>query len=44
MLRLTRQEQTVLIVVILLLATGWAVRTFRSAKPPAVIPSNALSP
>lgn len=44
MLRLTKQEQTVLIVVILLLATGWAVKTYRSARPPGAVTANTLSP
>ena len=44
MLRLTRQEQTVLIVVVLLLATGWAVKAYRAAKPPPALNSRALAP
>lgn len=31
---LTKQEQFVLSVVILLLLTGWAVKTYRTAHPP----------
>ena len=42
--RLTKQEQTVLIVVILLLVTGWAVKAYRTANPPAASTSIALSP
>jgi hypothetical protein len=34
MLQLTKQEQTVLIIVILLLLTGWVVRAYRTAHPP----------
>lgn len=33
MLNLTKQEQTVLAVVILLLLTGFAVKTYRTAYP-----------
>ena len=33
MLNLTRQQQTVLILVLLLLASGWAVKTWRAAHP-----------
>ena len=35
MWRLTKQEQTVLIMLILLLVTGWAVKAYRTAHPPA---------
>jgi len=31
----TRQEQTVICVVALLLLTGWAVKAWRTAHPPA---------
>lgn len=33
--RLTRQEQIVLCVVLGLLLTGWAVKAYRTAHPPA---------
>jgi len=33
--RLTKQEQLVLCLVLLLLLTGWAVKTWRAAHPPA---------
>jgi len=33
--RLTRQEQMVLGIVLGLLLTGWAVKTYRTAHPPA---------
>ena len=32
--RLTRQEQLVLAVVLVLLLTGWAVKYYRAAHPP----------
>jgi len=35
MLRLTKQEQLVLCLVLGLLLTGWAVKTYRLAHPPA---------
>jgi hypothetical protein len=35
MIRLTKQEQLVLCVVLGLLLTGWAVKTYRTAHPPA---------
>jgi hypothetical protein len=35
MLRLTRQERTVLCVVLFLLLTGWMVKAWRTAQPPA---------
>jgi hypothetical protein len=35
MTRLTKQEQLVLCVVLGLLLTGWAVKTYRTAHPPA---------
>jgi hypothetical protein len=34
MLNLTRQQQTVLCVVLLLLVSGWAVKAWRQAHPP----------
>jgi hypothetical protein len=34
--RLTKQEQLVLCVVLGLLLTGWAVKVYRTARPPAV--------
>lgn len=36
MAHLTKQEQTVLILVIFLLLTGWAVKAYRTAHPPTV--------
>jgi len=33
--RLTKQEQWVLCIVLGLLLTGWAVKTYRTAHPPA---------
>ena len=35
--RLTKQEQLVLCVVLGLLLTGWAVKTYRAAHPPAAV-------
>jgi hypothetical protein len=35
MIRLTKQEQLVLCLVMGLLLTGWAVKTYRLAHPPA---------
>jgi hypothetical protein len=35
MLRLTRQERTVLCVVLFLLLTGWMVKAWRAVQPPA---------
>jgi hypothetical protein len=35
MWRLTRQEQTVLLVVMSLLLVGWAVKAYRTTHPPA---------
>jgi hypothetical protein len=32
---LTKQEQLVLCIVLALLLTGWAVKTYRTAHPPA---------
>jgi len=37
MFRLTKQEQLVLCVVLGLLLTGWAVKTYRTAHPPATM-------
>jgi hypothetical protein len=34
--RLTKQEQLFLIIVLGLLLTGWAVKTYRTAHPPTV--------
>ncbi|MGA2786629.1 MAG: hypothetical protein ABSF60_03800 [Verrucomicrobiota bacterium] len=34
---LTKQEQTVLCIVLGLLLTGWAVKTYRTAHPPAAV-------
>lgn len=39
MLRLTRQERKVLTLALLLLLTGWAVKAYRSAHPPAGSPA-----
>jgi hypothetical protein len=36
MIRLTKQEQVVLCLVLGLLLTGWAVKTYRLAQPPAI--------
>jgi len=33
--RMTKQEQLVLCIIIGLLLTGWAVKTYRTAHPPA---------
>jgi hypothetical protein len=33
--RLTKQEQLFLVIVLGLLLTGWAVKTYRTAHPPA---------
>lgn len=35
MLRLTKEQQRVLCLVLLLLLTGWAVKAWRTAHPPA---------
>jgi hypothetical protein len=35
---LTKQEQMVLCLIFVLLLTGWAVKTWRTAHPPAVVP------
>jgi hypothetical protein len=40
---LTKQEQFVLCVVIGLLLTGWAVKTYRQAHPPVVL-SESVKP
>jgi hypothetical protein len=39
MWRLTKQEQLVLATVLLLLLTGLAVKSYRTAHPPAVAPA-----
>jgi hypothetical protein len=39
--RLTRQEQWVLCIVLGLLLTGWAVKVYRTAHPPAAPASTA---
>lgn len=36
MIRLTKQEQLVLCVVLGLLLTGWLVKTYRTAHPPVI--------
>ena len=41
--RLTKQEQMVLCIVLGLLLTGWAVKAYRTAHPPAV-PAGAVTP
>lgn len=38
MLSLTRQQQHALVAVLLLLLTGWAVKAWRTAHPPAPAP------
>jgi len=43
MVRLTRQEQLVLCTVIALLLTGWTVKAYRTAHPPAQ-PNAAAQP
>jgi hypothetical protein len=35
---LTKQEQKVLCLIFVLLLTGWAVKTWRAAHPPAAVP------
>jgi len=40
---LTKHQRTVLCVVVGLLLTGWAVKTFRTAHPPPAAPAKALS-
>lgn len=39
--RLTKQEQLVLCLVIGLLLTGWAVKAYRTAHPPAAVREQA---
>jgi hypothetical protein len=41
---LTKQQRTVLCVVVGLLLTGWAVKAFRTAHPPAATAAQAPSP
>jgi hypothetical protein len=36
MMQLTRQERWVLILVLALLLTGWAVKAYRTAHPPLI--------
>jgi hypothetical protein len=43
MIRLTKQEQMVLCIVLGLLLTGWAVKTYRTAHPP-VAAAQAATP
>lgn len=38
---LTRQERRVVGIVLLLLLTGWAVKTYRAARAPAAKPDDA---
>jgi hypothetical protein len=38
---LTKQEQLVLCIVLGLLLTGWAVKTYRTARPPAATTTQA---
>jgi hypothetical protein len=38
---LTKQEQMVLCIVLLLLLTGWAVKTYRVAHPPVAAVQSA---
>jgi hypothetical protein len=42
MINLTRQQQLVLVLVILLLLTGWTVKTWRTAHPPAQAPHRSI--
>jgi len=42
--RLTKQEQLVLCIVLGLLLTGWAVKTWRTAHPPAPAAAPLVSP
>jgi len=37
MIRLTKQEQLVLCIVLGLLLVGWAVKTYRAAHPPVTV-------
>ncbi|MGA2278969.1 MAG: hypothetical protein ABSG80_01550 [Verrucomicrobiota bacterium] len=39
--RLTKQEQMVLCIVLGLLLTGWAVKTYRTAHPPQAVIQSA---
>ena len=39
--RLTKQEQLVLCIVVGLLLTGWAVKLYRTAHPPATVIQSA---
>jgi hypothetical protein len=39
--RLTKQEQLFLVIVLGLLLTGWAVKTYRTAHPPTVMVQQA---
>jgi hypothetical protein len=39
--RLTKQEQLVLCIVLGLLLTGWAVKTYRTAHPPTATTGQA---
>jgi len=41
---LTRQEQLVLCIVVGLLLTGWAVKTWRAAHPPPEAPAQQAKP
>jgi hypothetical protein len=41
---LTKQEQMFLIVVLGLLLTGWAVKWYRTAHPPAVVVVQPVKP
>jgi hypothetical protein len=41
--RLTKQEQLVLCVVLGLLLTGWAVKTYRTAHPAGTKPATAAT-
>jgi len=41
---LTKQEQMFLIVVLGLLLTGWAVKTYRTAHPPAPVAIEPVKP
>jgi hypothetical protein len=41
---LTKQEQLVLCIVLGLLLTGWAVKTYRAAHPPAAVPIQPAKP
>ena len=41
---LTKQEQMFLIVVLGLLLTGWAVKTYHTAHPPAAVPIQPAKP